>query len=151
MSTTTVNFVVGTLKNANFSTGLIMQDVSASMECDTAETKDENGNVAYVQYYNHRAVLTCNAAAAKDAAQPTVGATVSIKGIVLPSPSADGSMTSATITLPSDASTGTAVDFLVTSATLSSSNSDVCKYALTLTRYLENGIGAIKTSTTVTE
>ena len=61
------------------------------------------------------------------------------------------SMTSATITLPSDASTGTAVDFLVTGATLSSSNSDVCKYALTLTRYLENGIGAIKTSTTVTE
>ena len=37
------------------------------------------------------------------------------------------------------------VDFLVTASSISSSNSDVDKYALTLTRYLENGIGAIKT------
>ena len=41
---------------------------------------------------------------------------------------------------------GIAVAFLVTAANPSTSNSDVPKYTITLTRYLENAIGAITTS-----
>ena len=67
-----------------------------------------------------------------------------MKGVTLPTPAADGSMTSPAINLEADDS-AEEVDFLVTASSISSSNSDVDKYALTLTRYLENGIGAIKT------
>lgn len=141
-------YKVGTLTNADLSTGLILQDITANIEFDTSEVKDENGNVAYVQHYNHRAVLSCNAIAPKGTALPTVGATVSLKGITLPSVAADGKMTSASVTLSEDGAGGSAVEFLVTSASIATSNSDVPKYALTLTRYLENSFGAIKTSPT---
>ena len=140
-------YKVGTLTNADLTSGLILQDIAANIETDTSEVRDENGNVAYVQHYNHRAVLTCNAVAPKGAALPTVGATVSLKGITLPAVNPDGSMTSPNVTLAADGASGTAVDFLVTSANLSTSNQNVPTYALTLTRYLENSIGAIKTGT----
>ena len=140
-------YKVGTLTNADLTSGLILQDIAANIETDTSEVRDENGNVAYVQHYNRRAVLTCNAVAPKGAALPTVGATVSLKGITLPAVNPDGSMTSPNVTLAADGASGTAVDFLVTSANLSTSNQAVPTYALTLTRYLENNIGAIKTGT----
>ena len=138
-------YTVGTLTNADLTTGLILQDINANIEFDTSEVKDENGNVAYVQHYNHRAVLSCNAVAPKGTALPTVGATVSLKGITLPTVDADGSMSAPNVTLAEDGTSGTAVDFLITAASIATSNSDVPKYALTLTRYLENSIGAIKT------
>ena len=137
-------YLVGTLKLSGTSSALIFQDASISLEADTAEVKDENGNVAYVQHYNHRCVISANAVCPKGEGQPCLGATVKVKGVTLPSPAADGSMTSPTINLEADAS-AEEVDFLVTSSSLSSSNSDVDKYALTLTRYLENALGAIKT------
>lgn len=139
-------YKVGTLTNADLTTGLILQDITVNLECDTAEVKDENGNVAFVQHYNHRATLSCNAVAPKGTALPTVGATVSLKGITLPTIAADGSMTDAKVTLAEDGASGTEVAFLVTSASIATSNSEVPKYALTLTRYLENSIGAIKTT-----
>ena len=139
-------FKVGTLKASGLESTLIFQSVSTNIESEESKVKDEDGNTAYVQHYDHKAVLTVEAVAAKDQAQPCKGATVAIKGVVLPTVNADGSMTSSTITLLSDASNGTPVDFLVETSNLVSSNSEVCKYSLTLTRYLENGIGAIKTS-----
>ena len=137
-------YLVGTLKLSGTAASLIFQDASISLESDTAEVKDENGNVAFVQHYNHRATISCNAVCPKGEAQPCLGATVKVKGVTLPSPAADGSMTSPTINLEADDSADE-VEFLVTASSLSSSNSDVDKYALTLTRYLENGLGAIKT------
>lgn len=139
-------YLVGTLQVSGTSTGLIFQDASIAIEADTAEVKDENGNVAYVQHYNHRCTISANAVCPKGEAQPCTGATISIKGVTLPTPAADGSMTSPTINLEADSSS-TGIDFLVQSANLSSSNSDVDKYAITLVRYLENGLGAIKTAT----
>lgn len=141
-------YKVGTLTNADLTAGLILQDINANIEFDSSEVKDEHGNVAYVQHYNHRAVLSCNAVAPRGTALPTVGATVSLKGITLPAISPDGSMTAAEVTLAEDGASGTEVDFLVTSASIATSNSDFPKYALTLTRYLENSIGGIKTSPT---
>ncbi len=138
-------YLVGTIKIDGLSTGLIFQDASIALEADTAEVKDENGNVAYVQHYNHRCTISANAVCPKGEGQPCIGATVSIKGVTLPTPAADGSMTSPTLNLDASA-TGSAVDFLVTSSTIQSSNSDVDKYSLTLTRYLENSLGAIKTT-----
>ncbi len=139
-------YLVGTIKVDGLSTGLIFQDASIALEADTAEVKDENGNVAYVQHYNHRCTISANAVCPKGEGQPCMGATVAIKGVTLPKPAADGSMTSPTLNLDADGSSA-AVDFLVTSSTLQSSNSDVDKYSLTLTRYLENDLGAIKTAT----
>lgn len=141
-----MDFLVGTLTGSGAGTGLIFQDCQANIEFDSAEVKDENGNVAYIQHYNHRAVISANAVAAKDAAQPSAGATIQMKGIELPTPDATGKMTNPTIKILKDADAATPIDFLVTSASLSTSNSDVCKYSLTLTRYLENGLGGIKTS-----
>ncbi len=134
------------MTNAGVASGLIMQELSGNIEYDTSEVKDENGNVKFVQHYNHRAVLTGTAVCPKGTAVPTVGATVGIKGVTLPAPAADGSMQDPTITIAKDGTSGTAVDFLVTAAAPSTSNSDVPKYSITLTRYLENGIGAITTS-----
>ena len=99
--------------------------------------------MVYVQHYNHRAVINANAVAAKDTAQPSVGSTISVPGVTLPTFDATGKATNPSITLTGD---GTAVDFLVTSASLATSNTEVPKYSLTLTRYLENSIGQIKTA-----
>ncbi len=139
-------YKVGTLKIADAVSGLIMQDCNISMEADEAQVKDENGNVAYLQYYNHRAVASINAVIPKGSAVPIIGATVEIKGVTLPSPAADGSMTSANVTISTDNTAGTAVEFVVTSSQITSSNSDVDKYTLTATRFLENGLGAVKTA-----
>ena len=136
-------YKVGTLKIADAVSGLIMQDCNISMEADEAQVKDENGNL---QYYNHRAVASINAVIPKGSAVPIIGATVEIKGVTLPSPAADGSMTSANVTISTDNTAGTAVEFVVTSSQITSSNSDVDKYTLTATRFLENGLGAVKTA-----
>lgn len=138
-----MDYIVGTLKAEGISASLIFQDASISLEFDTAEVKDENGNVVYVQHYNHRAVITANAVAAKNTAQPSVGSTISVPGVTLPAFDATGKASNPSINLTGD---GAAVDFLVTSASLATSNSDVPKYSLTLTRYLENAIGQIKTA-----
>lgn len=135
-------YKVGTLKVADSISGVIIQDCSFAIEADEAQVKDENGNVAYLQYYNHRAVANINAVVPKNSSVPVIGATLSITGVTLPSVSADGSMTSPSVTL-SDAAT--AVDFVITSSQISSSNSDVDKYTLTATRFLENSLGAVKT------
>lgn len=138
------NYKVGTLKIADTVSGLIIQDCSISTEADEAQVKDENGNVAYLQFYNHRAVANINAVVPKGAAIPVIGATVGIKGVTLPEPAADGSMENTAITL--DDSSDVSVDFVITSSQISTSNSDVDKYSLTATRYLENKLGAVKTA-----
>ena len=121
-------YLVGTIKVDGLSTGLIFQDASIALEADTAEVKDENGNVAYVQHYNHRCTISANAVCPKGEGQPCIGATVGIKGVTLPTPAADGSMTSPTINLDADGASSS-VDFLVTASTLQSSNSDVTNTA----------------------
>lgn len=140
-----MDYIVGTLKAQGISSSLIFQDANISLEFDTAEVKDENGNVVYVQHYNHRAVINANAVAAKDAAQPSVGSTISVPGVTLPTFDATGKATNPSINLTTSGDAA-AVDFLVTSASLATSNSEVPKYSLTLTRYLENAIGQIKTA-----
>ncbi len=142
-------YKVGTLKIADSVSGLIMQDCNLSMEADEAQVKDENGNVAYLQYYNHRAVANINAVVPKGSTVPIIGATIQIKGVTLPTPAEDGSMSSANITLSEDG-TGDAIDFVVTSSQITASNSDVDKYTLTASRFLENSLGAVKTATATT-
>ena len=40
-----MDYIVGTLKAEGISASLIFQDANISLEFDTAEVKDENGNV----------------------------------------------------------------------------------------------------------
>ena len=138
-------YKVGTLVNSGIGHGVILQDLSGNVEYDTNEVPDENGNNRIIQHYNHRAVLTGTAVCPLGSAVPVSGSSISISGVTLPTFNADGSCADPTITISKDGTSGTTLDFLVTAASVATSNKDVAKYNITLTRYLENSIGAITT------
>lgn len=144
----TKKYLVGTLAVGSALSNFIITETSPTIECDTSEVQDQNGNVAFVQHYNHRAVVSCNIVVPRGYAVPVVGATVSLKGVTLPTFDATGKCSGTpTITISENPASGSEVSFLVSASNLSMSNTGVTTGSLTLTRYLENGLGAIQTAT----
>ena len=139
-------YKVGTLTAANMGVSVecVVQSLNYSFTCDTAETQDENGNVKYVQQYNHRAEGQASTRIPLGVEVPAQGASLTVKGISLPSYTSAG-VASGGYTLDNTGS-GVGVTFLVTDASIATTNTEVAQWDLSLVRYLENGIGAQTTS-----
>lgn len=133
-----------TATELGISVDCVVQSLNYSFACDAAETQDENGNVKYIQQYNHRAEGSLNARIPRDVAAPAQGDSITVKGISLPTYTSAG-MPSGGYTLESTP-TGSGVSFLITDASLGTQNTEVSTYDLSIVRYLENGIGSQVTS-----
>jgi hypothetical protein len=144
---TTKKFLVGTLSAGTALSNFIITETSPTIESDDSEIQDQDGNVAFVQHYNHRAVVSCNVVVPRGYPVPVKGASVTLKGVTLPTFDATGKCSgNPTITISEDPSQGSEVQFLVTASALTMSNTGVTTGSITLTRYLENGLGAIQTA-----
>ena len=92
------------------------------------------------QQYNHRAEGTATIRVPRDYQIPAAGASVSIKGISLPTYSAQGVPTGG-YTIASTP-VGDGVEFIISNPTINMQNTEVTEYSMTVKRYLENGIGS---------
>ena len=135
------DYLVGTYKAADFgiAVAMIAQTSDFSAQHDEAEIRDENGNVAVYQQYNHRMEASVTLKIPRGVAAPADGATLSVKCIELPTYSADGTASGGYTLVSSPSSPG--IDFVVVNPTLRTQNTDVAEYSATLRRYLENDIG----------
>lgn len=105
-------YLVGTLQNSGLPG--ILQDVTKTEEHDVSEVRDELGNVLEVQYYNRRNVLNANLILPGMSSAPNVGDSITVDNIA----------------------------YLVQSCSVTSSNTDVTKCAVTLVHYIENNISS---------
>lgn len=139
------DYKVGTLTAANMGVSVecVVQSLNYSFQCDTAEVQDEKGNLKYIQQYNHRCEGQASTRIPLGVEVPCQGASLTVKGISLPTYTADG-VGSGGYTLDNTGS-GSGVSFLVTDASIATTNTDVATWDLTIVRYLENGVGAITT------
>ena len=80
-------YKVGTISAANLGieVACLIQSLNWNFAHDEAETKDESGNVAIYQQFNHRAEGSVTARVPYDVQIPAAGASLTIKGISLPS------------------------------------------------------------------
>ena len=133
-----------TASDIGVSVSCVVQSLSFGFECDTAETQDENGNVKYLQQFNHRCTAQASCRVPRGVAAPAQGQSLTVKAIDLPSYTSAG-VASGGYTL-NDVTSGSGVSFLITDASLATQNGEVATYDLSLVRYLENGIGEQVTS-----
>lgn len=141
------DYLVGTISAANLgiSVSCLVQSLNWNFAYDESEVRDHNGNVAVYQQYNHRGEGSCTARIPYGVQIPAQGATITIKGISLPSYSAAGVPTGG-YTLDNTPS-GDGVSFVITDASINTSNTEVAEWSLTVRRYLENGVGSQDTDT----
>lgn len=138
-------FLVGTLSGANLGVSITcyVQSINWNFVHDESETPDENGNVAVYQQYNHRAEGSATVRVPRDTVIPATGASLSVKGISLPSYSAAGVPTGGYTLETTPAGPG--VDFVITDASINTQNTEVAEWSVSIRRYLENGIGELDT------
>ena len=139
-------YKVGTISGTSMgiSVACLVQSLNWNFAHDESETRDENGNVVVYQQYNHRAEGSATARVPLGVEIPPVGASLTIKGISLPSYSAAGVPTGG-YTLESTPS-GTGVSFAITDASINTSNTEVAEWSFSVRRYLENGVGSQNTT-----
>lgn len=141
------DYLVGTISatNLGISVSCLVQSLNWNFAYDESETRDEKGNVLIYQQYNHRAEGSVTARIPYGVQIPAQGASITIKGISLPSYSAAGVPTGG-YTLDNTPS-GDGVSFAITDASINTSNTEVAEWSLTVRRYLENGVGSQDTDT----
>ena len=139
-------YKVGTISGANLgiTVACLVQSLNWNFAYNENETPDENGNVAVYQQYNHRAEGTATARVPLGVEIPPSGASLTIKGISLPSYSAAGVPTGG-YTLETTPS-GTGVSFIITDSALNTANNEVAEWSFGVRRYLENGVGTQNTT-----
>lgn len=140
------DYLVGTISatNLGLTVSCLVQSLNWNFAYDESETRDENGNVVIYQQYNHRAEGSVTARIPYGVQIPAQGASITIKGISLPSYSAAGVPTGG-YTLDSTPS-GTGVTFVISDASINTQNTEVAEWSFTVRRYLENGVGSQDTS-----
>ena len=138
-------YKVGTISGADMGiqVACLVQSLNWNFAHDESETRDEKGNPVVYQQYNHRAEGACTARVPLGVEIPPSGATLTIKGISLPSYTAAGVPTGG-YTLETTPS-GTGVEFVITDASISTQNTEVAEWSFSVRRYLENGIGSQNT------
>ena len=132
-------YAVGLIANVDGFSTFLWQSNNLTVECDEYEAKDEKGNTKVVQHINHRVKGSVEAIVPLDTSLPVPGQTVTLKGITLPTVTADGTV-SGSLTLNS-ADSGGGTSFLVTGTpSINQSNTDFVKCSFEVTRYLVNGL-----------
>lgn len=136
------DYLVGTLSGTQlgFNVACLVQNAGLTFACDESETKDEHGNTAVYQQFNHRAEMATTARVPYNITLPPQGSTLSISGVTLPSYTSAG-VPSGGYSLVTGATSST-VDFVITDASLNTVNGEVAEYSVTLRHYLENNIGS---------
>lgn len=134
------DYLVGITGSLDTYSDILLQVFGLGIEADEYTAPDGDGNTAAHQSKNHRAKINVEAIIPKAQEIPAVGATVGVKGVSLPTVTADGVVTGG---IKIDATVATAVNFKVTGTSqIDQSNTDFNKARLELTAWLVNTIPA---------
>ena len=139
-------YLVGVLKHTNDSAfdDFLYQANNMTVESDENVVQDENGNVVEVQKYNHRVRMSLEAVIKKDAGIPVPGQTVTIKKVVLPTVSADGTVSG---NFKLDNTADTPLDFMVDGTpSVTENNTEATRCTFEVIRYLVNGVPSSSSS-----